>query len=186
FTFTTVALPVVSGVGASAITGVSATIGWSTDQPADSQIEYGPTTPYGSTPSLDSASVTTHSQSLTGLAKGTTYHYPVRATNGVGLLGLSDDLTFTTVAPPAVSAVSASGLTPATATITWTTDQGASSQVEYGTTVAYGSQTTLDAALVTSHSQNLTSLAGGTTYHYRVKSTNSVGLTTSGGVTSST
>jgi hypothetical protein len=55
-------------------------------------------------------------------------------------------------------------------TVTWTTDERATSQVEYGTTTDYGSTTALNTDLVIRHSVKLTSLDAGTTYHYRVKS----------------
>jgi len=42
--------------------------------------------------------------------------------------------------------------------------------VEYGTTTAYGSTTTIDTSLVTSHTVILGELTPDTTYHYRVKS----------------
>ncbi len=80
---------------------------------------------------------------------------------------------------PVISDVSA---TPSdtSAVITWTTDLGASSQVEYGTTTSYGSTTTNDTNPVTSHSVTIASgLAAMTTYHYRVKSTASGTTTTS-------
>jgi len=56
------------------------------------------------------------------------------------------------------------------ATITWTTDDPATSQVEYGTTAAYGVETTATTALVTSHSVTISALAPETMYHYRVLS----------------
>src|SRR5207237_2868725 len=43
--------------------------------------------------------------------------------------------------PPVISNVAASGLTLSSATITWNTNEAADSQVEYGTTTAYGSST---------------------------------------------
>jgi hypothetical protein len=71
---------------------------------------------------------------------------------------------------PVISAVSSSSVSSSAATITWTTDEGSDSQVEYGTTTAYGTSTTLNTASVTSHSVGLTGLASMTRYHYRVKS----------------
>ena len=141
---TTVATPVISGVSASAITGAGATITWTTDQTASSQIDYGLTTAYGATTTLDPSLVTAHSQTLAGLAPGTVYHYRVQSTNAVGLTATSADATFTTVATPVISGVSASAITGSGATIAWTTDQTASSQIDYGLTTTYGATTTLD------------------------------------------
>ncbi len=77
--------------------------------------------------------------------------------------------------PPVISEISASNITTSTATITWTTDEPATSQVEYGTTSSYGSSSVLDSSLATSHTVNLTGLTAGTTYHYKVKSADAVG-----------
>jgi hypothetical protein len=77
--------------------------------------------------------------------------------------------------PPAISAVSASSITDTSTVITWTTDELATSQVEYGLTTSYGSTTTLDTTLVTSHSVSLSELSAGTPYHYRVKSNDASG-----------
>jgi hypothetical protein len=77
----------------------------------------------------------------------------------------------TDVTPPQITGVTVSSLGATSATITWTTDELADSQVEYGPTSNYGASTTLDPTLVTVHSVTLTGLAGGVTYHYRVKST---------------
>jgi len=76
---------------------------------------------------------------------------------------------------PVISSVSASAITASTATISWTTDEKATSLVEYGTTTSYGMSSVLDANLVTSHSVALTDLTADTTYHFRVKSSDSSG-----------
>jgi phosphodiesterase/alkaline phosphatase D-like protein len=167
--------PVISGVSASSITETSAVITWTTNEPATSQVEYGPTTSYGSTSPLNSTLVTSHSVSLPGLTAGTTYHYRVKSKDTAENEKTSGDYTFTTTSAgdttaPVISGVSASGITISTATITWTTDEPATSQVEYGPTTSYGSTTPLDSTLVTSHSISLLGLTAGTTYHYRVKS----------------
>src|SRR5207249_3747652 len=139
-----------SNVQASGITGTTATITWTTDEPADSQVEYGPTASYGSTTALDATRTTAHSQALTGLTTNTPYHYRVRSRDAAGNLATSADATFTPVAdatPPVISGLQASGITAAGATVTWTTSENADSQVEYGPTTAYGSSTTLDPAV---------------------------------------
>src|SRR5262249_23497568 len=84
--------------------------------------------------------------------------------------GTAPSVSVTVANPPIISAVNASGFTTTGATITWSTDKPATSQIDFGTTTSYGSSTTLDTTLVTSHSQTLANLTANTTYHYRVHS----------------
>lgn len=58
---------------------------------------------------------------------------------------------------------------PTGAIITWTTSTNATAQVFYGTTPGYGSLTTLDTNLVTSHVALLSGLTGGTTYYFQIE-----------------
>ncbi len=75
---------------------------------------------------------------------------------------------------PAISQVAArSG--PGRVTITWTTDIPADSQVQYGTSTAYGSATPLDRTLVTGHSVTITGLARKTQYFFQVSSRDASG-----------
>ena len=170
--------PVISNIQASDVTTNSATITWTTDQTASSQVEYGPTTSYGSATTEDTNQVTTHSVQLTGLTPGTVYHYRVKSGNENGDT-VSNGFTFVTGGPPAISDVSASIVTTTTSTINWTTSQIASSQVEYGDTTSYGFSSPLDDGKTTSHTVNLTGLTAGVLYHYRVISTNGNGTSTS-------
>jgi hypothetical protein len=83
--------------------------------------------------------------------------------------------------PPQITAIAVSNITATSATITWTTDELADSQVDYGSTSSYGLTTMLDPTLVTTHSVSLIGLTNGATYHYRVKSKDAAGnLATSG------
>ncbi len=59
-------------------------------------------------------------------------------------------------------------------TISWQTDESASSIVEYGPTAAYGSSRS-DTAFTTDHSVTLSGLSANTDYHYRVGSTDVYG-----------
>ncbi len=77
--------------------------------------------------------------------------------------------------PPVISNVTASDTHYNRTTITWSTDEGATSQVEYGTTPDYGSVTPLDPELVTNHMVEVSGLTPATTYHYRVRSTDGAG-----------
>jgi lysophospholipase L1-like esterase len=74
---------------------------------------------------------------------------------------------------PIISSI-ASSTTQTTATITWTTDQAASSTVAYGLTISYGIAST-SASLVTSHSIVLSGLTPSTTYHFQVGGADSIG-----------
>ncbi|MGA1871172.1 MAG: cohesin domain-containing protein [bacterium] len=59
--------------------------------------------------------------------------------------------------------------------ITWYTDEAATSRVEYGSTIAYGSFTPLDSSLITEHSVTITGLDSETTYYFRVNSQDASG-----------
>jgi chitodextrinase len=115
-------------------------------------------------------------------ASNATYSYAVTAFDAAGNVSSpSNTVTVTTPAdttPPVISnlTVAPNGTT---ATITWSTDTPSSSQVVYGTTSSYGSSTTLDTTLVTSHSQTISGLTLGQTYHYSVTSTDGSGNTAS-------
>ncbi len=57
-----------------------------------------------------------------------------------------------------------------TATVSWTTNTFATSQIEYGTTAGLGPLSTLDADLVTAHAHEVTGLTPETTYFFDVLS----------------
>lgn len=70
---------------------------------------------------------------------------------------------------PIVSNISVANITTTSATVSWTTDEASTTQVQYGLTTDYGSIAT-GSSSVTSHSVTLASLSPNTTYHYRVTS----------------
>ncbi|MCD6166727.1 VCBS repeat-containing protein, partial [bacterium] len=88
--------PVISNVTTSNITASSVTITWDTDEAADTQVEYGLDTNYGSTTTLDTNLITSHVQEITGLLANTTYHYRVISRDAAGNLAVSNDQTFKT------------------------------------------------------------------------------------------
>ena len=265
--------PVLSGATASALSVDTAAISWTTDELADSQVEYGLSTGYGSASVLDASRVTAHTVTLNGLTAGTLYHYRVKSKDAAGNLAVSPDAVFTTapppdttlpavsittpaanssvsgtitvsataadnvgvasvqfklddvnlgpedtvapyslswntatvgnglyaltavardaagntasaavtvtvsndLTPPVLSGATASALSVDTAAISWTTDELADSQVEYGLSTGYGSASVLDASRVTAHTVTLNGLTAGTLYHYRVKSKDAAG-----------
>ncbi len=75
---------------------------------------------------------------------------------------------------PTISNINVSNITTSGATISWTTNLQSDTQIEYGLTSTYGSQTPRNSLLVTSHSQTISGLTANTVYHYKVKSSNGV------------
>jgi hypothetical protein len=155
----------------------SAVISWTTDEAATSVVDYGQTAGYGSGASTP-GHVQAHAVRLTPLVPGTAYHYRVSSTDNAGNGPTeSDDATFTTAAaasPVITVAPSATAITGGTAVIAWTTDEAATSSVEYGLTTGYGS-TASGANGVTEHQVTLSGLTPETSYHYRVLSNDACG-----------
>jgi hypothetical protein len=90
--------PVISAVNASGVTSSTATIAWTTNEASDTIVEYGATTAYGSSTTLNSNMVTNHSVALTGLTGSRLYHYRVKSSDASGNQTVSSDFTFTTTA----------------------------------------------------------------------------------------
>ena len=177
-------MPVITSTPtATNVTDTTATIVWTTDEPATSVVEFGETT-YTRSSSLSSY-VTNHSVTLTLLKDATLYHFRVGSTDAAGNGPRnSSDSTFTTdatpdtIAPVVISPPVVTGTTDTTATIVWQTDETGNSQVRYDTVA--GSWETLgttftSAAMVTQHSVTLTGLTVNQTYYFRVGSTDTAG-----------
>lgn len=87
----------VGGTGGLAISAVNVDIpriSWTSDQPADSRVDYGETTSYGMSVS-GSDLTTSHTLVLTGLKPNTTYHYIVSSSTSSASAATADQ-TFTT------------------------------------------------------------------------------------------
>jgi hypothetical protein len=91
-------LPLISGISVNEITTDSSLIEWSTDMPAESLVEYGLTSSYGSS-AADSGLKTAHKITLRNLTPDTTYHFRVTSRNAYGFASSSDDSTFKTLPP---------------------------------------------------------------------------------------
>jgi len=164
----------ISGVGATSITGSSASIRWTTNSLADSTVEYGPTINYGLSTQLATEYVTFHEVTLGWLTANTLYHYRVKSIDGGGNQDTSGDNVFTTASsgsPTFFTAITASAISATEATVSWTTGDTGTTQVDYGTSTSYGQSTATNGSASISHSQTLTGLTPGTLYHYRVRST---------------
>ncbi|MBI3608556.1 MAG: metallophosphoesterase family protein [Nitrospirae bacterium] len=126
---------------------------------------------------LDAGNVTT--RTVTGLGNGT-YYFALTAYDTSGNESqLSNEVNKTLnsvdTTPPTLSGITAGSITTSGATITWQTNEPATTQVEYGPTKTYGTITSENTTLLAAHSETLPGLLAGTVYHYRVHSTDSAG-----------
>lgn len=169
--------PRIYGVQATPGSFNSAVVAWTTDEPADSHVEYWA---YGVPQNRvgTGAYTTSHSVTLTNLRAGTTYYYRVISTDAAGNRAQSQDLVFVAEAvdttPPVISRVQATAAGRDSVSITWTTDEAADSYVEYW---AYGIPQNKVGTSVRStyHAVALSSLRSGVTYYYIVTSTDAAG-----------
>ena len=92
-----------------------------------------------------------------------------------GLVSTADLLVSTNdTTAPVIANVTVTQITDNSARINWTTDEAASSIVDFGETTSYG-WTFTNSALVTVHSQMITGLLPERLYHYRVRSSDASG-----------
>jgi len=153
------------------------------------QFEYGTDTSYGTTtPALGIGNADTTADvafPVEGLLPGTTYHYRVKASNALGTT-LGDGSSFTTAPPPPTAVTGASTvLTTTSVRVDGTVRaRGPSAEVwiDYGTDgVVFNSvlaePSTVSGDLVTPVTGEITGLAQGVTYYFRVRA---VGLSGQG------
>ena len=168
--------PIISSVSSNVSTN-SVVVNWLTNEPADSQVFYGTSTAYGLSTPLNSALVTIHSQTITGLTSNTVYHFQVKSKDAAGNLATSTDQTFITLVPdttpPIISSIF-STVSSTSATISWTTNEPTTSKVYYSLTSPIdlnSASTKSEASLVLNHSLNLTGLNSSSTYYFVAEST---------------
>lgn len=102
--------PVISNVRATAASDTAAVIEWTTDEPSNSQVQYGTSSSAWGNYSAskdDAAMVTSHSVTLTGLLGGTLYYFRVGSTDALGNgPSISNEAGFTTPASHAIENLS--------------------------------------------------------------------------------
>jgi hypothetical protein len=175
---------VVSNTETTYISTSTANIAWQINKDADSQIEYGTSTSYGSF-TLIGAMAASHSVSLSSLTPDTKYYYRAISKTSAGEIAYSPAETFTTLAPaapsyPIISNVTIDPIATSTATISWTTSRPATSDIQYGTTTSYVSSAGENQTLSTSHSRTIIGLAPSVLYHFRIVAADSEGNTALG------
>ena len=155
--------------------------------------EYGLTTTYGQTVTATQSPVTGNnltiiSVDISGLTQGTLYHFRVKTVNSIGTIN-GNDLTFTTLGQtPAGITQPATNISTTGATFNGAVNPNSVSTTvtfDYGTTTSYGQTATATQSPVTGSSianvsKDITGLNPGTTYHFRVKTVNSLGTVNGG------
>jgi phosphodiesterase/alkaline phosphatase D-like protein len=195
-TFTTLGqVPISATLAATNITSAAATINGTVNGnylASTVTFEYGLTTNYGSTATANQSPVTGNTNTnvnayISGLEVATIYHYRVKAVNSLGT-SYGIDMSFTTLGLiPTATTLAATNIATTSATLNGTVNANGyltTVSFEYGTTINYGSTATANQSPVTGNtianvSADITGLTLGSTYHYRIVATNSLGATKS-------
>jgi hypothetical protein len=123
------------------------------------------------------------SAAISGLSASHVYHFRIVAHNGGGT-SFGADRTFTTLSasgPPVVTTSPATLIASFSATLNGLLDpHGLTTNVhfEYGTTISYGSSTSMQSRTGNTYlniSANISGLSTSTVYHFRIVATNSAG-----------
>lgn len=99
--------------------------------------------------------------------------FVVRVSDGIDTDTITVNVTITERNPPVISNIAATASGSTGMTVTWTTDENASTKVRYGMSSSYSMATgeTDTSSRVTSHTKIMSGLLACTTYHYAVVST---------------
>jgi hypothetical protein len=140
-------IPLVSyDIMATGIGGNNANISWKTNGVANSTVEYGTTTAYGST-STDDVMNTSHTVQLNGLSSVTVYHYRVISKMIDGQSVTGSDATFKTTYPTGTTVATKTAGTTVTGVTTKTVDGAQqvniTSSTVQGTTQVSGNTVTI-------------------------------------------
>ena len=167
--------PIISGIAVGSITSTGASISWNTNELATSKVFLSTSSPVSTSSAVwtDAVLAVSHNAPVTTLLPNTTYYFVIMATDGSLNMTLSAQGTFTTsVAPdataPVITLFSAVPTGTTSASVSWTTNESASSRVYYSTTSPTNIGTApsvFDATLLTVHGINLSGLTASTTYY---------------------
>ncbi len=171
--------PTITNIQVSHKTTSSVTILWTTDEVANDSILYSTDDSYSES-EVGTGYSRQHSLILSGLSAGTQYNFKIRVTDPSGNSTDSDASTFTTntpdTTPPVITNINTSNLSSSRVDISFTTDELASSFIEYSTTSGFTNGTVFgqnDFSL--SHSVSLRSLSPSTPYYYKIHSVDASG-----------
>jgi peroxiredoxin len=173
--------PVLTGVSFNTNADGSIQVRWKTDKASTSQVMFCDPAGLCSWTDKDNSYSLDHSVTMTSAKANVLYHVTVESVDQDGAKGIFEsEQTFTGAKPtttgggdsnpPKISAVTIPGgeITDLGFVIKWTTDEPSTSQVEFGTTKSYGSFTTVDTKLRTSHVVTVYGVTPNTSYYVRV------------------
>jgi len=154
-------------------TDETATITWSTNQAATGKVSYGIITGDYHWTVQTNIKKTDQAITISGLFPETTYYVQITAiTDTAEVVSFEQNFKTAKVSDnqsPTISKVAIPYITGTTATIQWLTDEPATTEVDYGRTIKYGSAKT-SSSKVRVHDITLTGLQPASTYHFLVKS----------------
>lgn len=176
--------PAIIGLPRVAPESDSATITWTSDRNSGSMINlaadteyHGGTNPYKISQGQPREAVTAHKVLVTGLKPATLYHFQVSSQDTTGLIGVSEDDTFTTKSLlPRISPIKITRIQENSATISWDTrGLPAKGRVEYKNLKTKVVKSVGDPVLADKHSIQLSGLEYGTRYQGTAIATNQAG-----------
>ena len=180
FTVTTKAEPdsepaiILTGPILISATDAEGVIAWSTNEPATRRVRYWPQADPALADAVEDGKLSReHQVVLSNLLPGTVYEYIVSsldgARNGPTESGTFEFRTKATPVDPVFTKRPVAVATESSACITWSTNVPATSTVDIGETLAYGTHLEVG-GLVQDHEIVVRNLRPGTTYHYKVTS----------------
>jgi len=186
--------PVISEIAVNSISTTTASLIFKTNEDTVFEVMYGPTTSYGMTSTKSTTFGKNHTFSFVGLTPNATYHYQIKSFDKASNPASSVDATFTTlvvpdITAPTISAITMGTITNTTTSISFTTNENATSKIYWSVTnpVVKATASNTSTVLGTSHTANISALTSGTTYYYLVEATDpSNNVTTSTGGTFTT
>jgi fibronectin type 3 domain-containing protein len=166
---------ILSGPTITSTTHNQAVVEWTTDEPANSEVQFGAGSLSESSTSGDNEMK--HKLVIGNLDPNSSYSYQAGSTDASGNGATrSNQAVFATdpeidlTAPVITVAPHVIYKNDQAATLQWTTDENATGQVEFGTTSSLGFIRTLPTTDKV-HEVTLTNLSANTTYHYKASST---------------
>ncbi len=177
YVYTTLTGPIISDVSTAEIRNTQATVTWSTDQDSDSYVVFSTSSSFTASSTVGSPlTVSSHEVVLPSLLPGTTYYYYVQSgqvTDKNTIEGQHEYYTFETTADitaPVITFDSGGDVvvSDTSLVITFSTNETATSTINYGTSLSYGS-VIANNNLNSDHRYVFTGLLPGTAYYLSMR-----------------